>query len=311
MPDAQRPLPKDASQNILTLERWRDGEMGGQLLTASSASLSSHLTDCPPFVSPTRPAAGLIRVGLAKSFSLAHGPTRVSEARQTRHGVCRPHLSRLFDLPAVRRKPARPQRRPRVQRRRGSGINARMRWLTVGCLWLLTACGPAQFQQEKLNDGSIKVTCELAMDECVRSAQELCSNQRFRIIEGTSETRLRDVPPFETAYHTSRLHLMCSNDGAKPLLSLDKAAEERPGSPGPKPMDACSVGQTRECVGPGACKGGQACLPDGKGFGTCDCGPSAPPPPAPAPAAAPVSTPVDAGTSPATGATPQQNPAAK
>jgi hypothetical protein len=163
-----------------------------------------------------------------------------------------------------------------MQRRRGSGINALMRSLTLGCLWLLTACGPGQFQQEKLNDGSIKVTCELSMDECVRRAQDLCRNERYRIIDGTSETRLRDAPPFERAYHTSRLHLECTDDGGKALISLDSSAPvPAPASAPAKPAAprVCAAGETRVCVGAAACKGGQACLADGSGFGPCDCGP--------------------------------------
>lgn len=35
---------------------------------------------------------------------------------------------------------------------------------------------------------------------------------------------------------------------------------------------ACVPGESQECVGPGACKGGQVCTPDGTGFGPCDCG---------------------------------------
>jgi hypothetical protein len=158
-----------------------------------------------------------------------------------------------------------------------------MRSPLLACLWIVAACNPAQFQQEKLNDGSIKVTCELSMDECVRRAQDLCRNQRYRIIEGTSETRLRDVPPFEHAYHTSRLHFICTDDGGKPLLSLDAAppADAKPAAP-----RACTAGETRECVGPAACKGGQACVADGSGFGPCDCGPV--PPPVSTPATAPI-----------------------
>ena len=34
----------------------------------------------------------------------------------------------------------------------------------------------------------------------------------------------------------------------------------------------CVPGSTQECVGPGGCRGGQACLGDGSGFGACDCG---------------------------------------
>lgn len=35
---------------------------------------------------------------------------------------------------------------------------------------------------------------------------------------------------------------------------------------------ACEAGATRECVGPGACKGGQQCLEDGSAWGACSCG---------------------------------------
>lgn len=186
-----------------------------------------------------------------------------------------------------------------MQRRRGSGINAAMRSLPLGCLWLLTACGPAQFQQEKLNDGSIKVTCELSMDECVRRAQDLCTNQRYRIIDGASETRLRDAPPFERAYHTSRLHFECTDDGGKALISLDSKPAP-PTETKPPAARSCATGETRVCVGAAACKGGQACLADGSGFGPCDCGPETPVAPSPTPAAAP---PIDTMT-PATPAAP-------
>lgn len=36
--------------------------------------------------------------------------------------------------------------------------------------------------------------------------------------------------------------------------------------------DACVPGATQECVGPGACKGAQACMSDGSGWGACACG---------------------------------------
>ena len=156
-----------------------------------------------------------------------------------------------------------------------------MRSLALGCVSLLAACGPAQFRKETLNDGSFKVTCELAMDECVLRAQELCRNQRYRIIDGISETRLRDAPPFERAYHTSRLHVACTDDGGKPLISLDSVTPTSSAEAVKTPVRTCATGETRECVGPAACKGGQVCLADGSGFGTCDCGPAAPPPSGP------------------------------
>lgn len=143
-------------------------------------------------------------------------------------------------------------------------------------------------QSQRLKDGSWSFTCERPMDDCVRLAQKKCPNQRFRILDGTSETRVRDALPYEETYHTSRLRLVCTNDGATVLFSLD----------GPQPLQSqaqprgvkatlCTRGQTRECVGPGACKGGQMCLPDGTGFGACDCGPTTPDPSAAPPGPSP------------------------
>lgn len=162
-----------------------------------------------------------------------------------------------------------------------------MRWLSLTSFALLVACGVPEVQQQKLKDGSWKFECELSMDECIRKVEETCPNQRYRILEGTSETRLRDAPPFERAFHTSRLHLVCSNDGGSPLLSLGSGGSAAvpgaaPEAAKPAASQVCSAGQTRECVGPAACKGGQTCLPDGAGFGACDCGPA---PAATAPAA--------------------------
>jgi hypothetical protein len=175
-----------------------------------------------------------------------------------------------------------------------------MRWLTLSTFVLLVACGAAEFQSQKLADGSYTFKCELSMDECIRRAQDSCKNQRYRILEGTSETRLRDAPPFERAYHTSRLHLACTDDGANVLLSVDSQK-----SAAPKGERSCAIGETRACIGAGACKGGQTCLADGSGFGSCDCGPAAAPPasePAtnpPAPGSTPPASPSDAPVTPA------------
>jgi hypothetical protein len=45
--------------------------------------------------------------------------------------------------------------------------------------------------------------------------------------------------------------------------------------PGGAPVTGvCEPGATRECVGAGACRGGQACLTDGSAWSPCDCGDS-------------------------------------
>lgn len=163
-----------------------------------------------------------------------------------------------------------------------------MRSLFTLALLALSACGAPEVQSQRLKDGSWSFQCELSMDECIRKVQDNCPNQRYRILEGSSQTRLRDVPPFEKAYHTSKLRLECNDDSGDALISFgsDKIAPSASSAPSSAAAPAsvskppvCTQGQTRECVGAAACKGGQACLADGSGFGPCDCGP------APAPSA--------------------------
>jgi hypothetical protein len=51
----------------------------------------------------------------------------------------------------------------------------------------------------------------------------------------------------------------------------DASSSNGTGGAGAK-SHVCAPGTTLECVGPGACRGGQACNQDGTGYGVCDCG---------------------------------------
>lgn len=137
------------------------------------------------------------------------------------------------------------------------------RWM-VGVL-LLFACAPARVEQQRLADGSWQLTCRFPMDACVREIEKTCKDKRYRILGGQSELRLRDAPPNETEYHTSHLGFVCEVLGTPPPADSANRAGR-----------ICASGDTRACVGAAACAGGQACLPEGAGFGPCDCGPTAP-----------------------------------
>jgi len=65
---------------------------------------------------------------------------------------------------------------------------------------------------------------------------------------------------------------------AEPVQAEQAANAAKPGSGAAQA--ACLPGETRECVGSAACKGGQACLQDRSGFGPCDCGSGTSEPPA-------------------------------
>jgi hypothetical protein len=173
-----------------------------------------------------------------------------------------------------------------------------MRWLALGSVCLLFACGVPEVQQQQLKDGSWQFTCQLPMAQCVNAARDACRLERYRILEGNSETRLRDAPPFERAYHTSTLHFACTDDGGNPLLDFGNKPEPQASEPARAPSAAsCIKGDTRACVGPAGCTGGQSCLADGSGYGACDCGgANAASPPTATPATGVESSPLAPGT---------------
>jgi hypothetical protein len=90
----------------------------------------------------------------------------------------------------------------------------------------------------------------------------------------------------QVAVREAELDIACADRrGQLPTVAsappATSAAPASPASPAPAPVSAvssaprvgsCTPGATQRCVGAGACVGGQACLPDGSGFATCDCG---------------------------------------
>jgi hypothetical protein len=57
-----------------------------------------------------------------------------------------------------------------------------------------------------------------------------------------------------------------------PTTPTDAGTTPPPVSTTPTTRAVCAPGTTQECVGSGACKGGQQCREDGTGWGPCDCG---------------------------------------
>jgi hypothetical protein len=55
-----------------------------------------------------------------------------------------------------------------------------------------------------------------------------------------------------------------------PSLAPQTVGALRPAQLGPDQL--CIPGSTQICLGPGACRGAQACQSDGRGYAVCDCG---------------------------------------
>lgn len=150
-------------------------------------------------------------------------------------------------------------------------------WL-LSTLLAVVACASST-KTKQLADGSWKITCKSEYERCVHNAQKVCGDLKPRILSGGNKDQLYGTPGNQVAVTRSELLVICEDPDAPPpgLYKLPKREE-------PPPL-VCAPGVTQRCVGAGACEGGQACLPDGSGFGPCDCGGSGP-------AAAPI---VDAG----------------
>jgi hypothetical protein len=138
--------------------------------------------------------------------------------------------------------------------------------LALGGLLLLSRCAARSVELKHTTSGTWELVCGQAMDLCVREIENVCKEKRYRILRGMSETRLRDAPPYSTEYRTSRLEFVCSDDGGQMITAPSSESVWQSAT------RVCASGDTRACVGPGGCPGGQTCRPDGTGFGPCDCG---------------------------------------
>ena len=167
-------------------------------------------------------------------------------------------------------------------------------FLALACM---AACGSlgSDVKTQSLGNGEFRLVCNVSLASCLREVDRLCMGNRFEVRSAKDD---RDyyapVTSLETEIRTSEAVIWCGQrgrnssahagageaEGGGPLVA---GAAEQPG-PGPGPLRAastpvptatlrvCVPGATQTCVGPMACPGGQTCLPDGTGFGPCDCG---------------------------------------
>jgi hypothetical protein len=136
----------------------------------------------------------------------------------------------------------------------------RYSWL-VSCSIALLSCG-SSIKTQRLPDGTLKVICKSSLEQCKRSASEVCGRSGHRVVAGTSENKLFGTPGNQVSVGQSEVIIACGDLAARPAKAPPPATSTR----------VCTPGSTLRCYGPAACIGGQACLPDGSGFGACDCG---------------------------------------
>src|SRR6185503_9792619 len=82
---------------------------------------------------------------------------------------------------------------------------------------------------------------------------------------GKLRRRVRVAPLLVSAIVLCGLSVACSSKNTGDSKESDEGGAGNGGS-------LCSPGATRECVGPGACRGGQQCSSDGSMWSPCACG---------------------------------------
>ena len=148
--------------------------------------------------------------------------------------------------------------------------------------------------RDRLPDGSFSFKCDGPLSFCLSHVDEVCKGGPYTVELGWDQPSTHGVDQTRVETHQSQAIVRCLRIGenprtryagpvATPVIEGEARNAQPPpaGSPAavasPAPVAkpagrACVPGSTQACVGAAACSGGQACLPDGSGFGPCDCG---------------------------------------
>jgi hypothetical protein len=174
---------------------------------------------------------------------------------------------------------------PERARRR---LRAALALLTV--VWLAAACSrnahSVRLPGQSPNDEIYRISCEDTIAHCRDEANDVCTG-RYRVLETAGAPiepeRVSSAPgPSSTGPRYQRVKwvgqmVVACGDATSELTREDATPAVPERSPAVAaarpPVDRlCIPGVTQECLGPAACRGAQACLPDGNGYGRCDCG---------------------------------------
>jgi hypothetical protein len=133
------------------------------------------------------------------------------------------------------------------------------------------------------SDEIFRISCERDIQACRDEANELCAG-RYQVLEATGAPvepeRVSSAPGprttgprYQRPKWVGQMVVACGEAPASAAADPTSASPRAPAAPvALAPDRLCIPGLTQECLGPAACRGAQACLPDGDGYGPCDCG---------------------------------------
>jgi hypothetical protein len=147
----------------------------------------------------------------------------------------------------------------------------------------LAACGTFSTGSTEFRpDGTVMLKCSTSLPRCLERAEEACHGTRYEVLSAADNHDYYGPSNVsqQTEVRSSEAVVRCGQQGwslfggAVPVKAAKAASAAAAPAPAPAPR-ACVPGATQLCFGPGACRGGQACLGDGSGFTACACAPPA------------------------------------
>lgn len=144
-------------------------------------------------------------------------------------------------------------------------------------LFALAGCA-SRVAVTRMVNGNYHLKCTAPLPVCLNHAQGVCSNNRYIVVRAADIHDYHGTLQAHMEVRTSEAIVSC---GERTKLGPHLDPMAMPPAPDCEPVAParpCIPGATQTCVGPGACQGGQSCLPDGGGYSPCACTPAAPTP---------------------------------
>jgi hypothetical protein len=156
-------------------------------------------------------------------------------------------------------------------------------------LGALAACsGSARAIRLPVPAGSpeiFRINCDKRISACRDKAEEVCGGA-YEVLETMGASiepeRVSSAPGprstgprYQQAKWLGQMVISCSEPPVADPSLADTAGKPESSTQPAAPLgngQLCVPGVTQACLGPGACRGAQACLVDGRGYGPCDCG---------------------------------------
>jgi hypothetical protein len=154
-------------------------------------------------------------------------------------------------------------------------------------------CVRSGVEIQTLPDGSRELKCRSALQKCLDSVDAVCKGSSYEVLYARDEQTIYGVQQTYVEGRSSHARVHCIGPHDPPIYDDQASAAASDTAPAPNaapapsgsataassagtapsaPPPACVPGTTQACIGAAACAGGQACLPDGSGYGACDCG---------------------------------------